>query len=125
MHALSHPLGALYDAHHGTLNAIVMPYVLQANRSAIESRIARLARYIGLDDTGFDGFLNWVLALRSEIGIPNDLSALGIDDAQAERVGQMAVQDPSAGTNPISYTAEQYRTVFLEALTGKPRQGSA
>ena len=125
MHAVSHPLGALYDAHHGTLNAIVMPYVLQANRSAIESRIARLARYIGLGDSGFDGFLNWVLTLRSEIGIPDNLSALDIDDAQAERVGQMAVQDPSAGTNPISYTAEQYRTIFLEALTGKPHQDSA
>ena len=125
MHALSHPLGALYDAHHGTLNAIVMPYVLQANRSAIESRIARLARYIGLGDSGFDGFLNWVLTLRSEIGIPDNLSALDIDDAQAERVGQMAVQDPSAGTNPISYTAEQYRAIFLEALTGKPHQDSA
>ncbi len=28
MHALSHPLGALYNAHHGTLNAVLMPYVL-------------------------------------------------------------------------------------------------
>ncbi len=125
MHALSHPLGALYDAHHGTLNAIVMPYVLQANRAAIESRIARLALYIGLGDTGFDGFLNWILALRSEIAIPNDLSVLGIDDAQAERIGQMALQDPSAGTNPIPYTAEQYRAVFLEALTGKPHRSNA
>jgi hypothetical protein len=69
--------------------------------------------------------LNWVLALRSEIGIPNDLSVLGIDDAQAERIGQMALQDPSAGTNPIPYTAEQYQAVFLEALTGKPHRSNA
>jgi alcohol dehydrogenase class IV len=31
MHALAHPLGALHDAHHGTLNAVLMPYVLKAN----------------------------------------------------------------------------------------------
>ena len=36
IHALSHPFGGLYDAHHGTLNAIIMPYVLKANRTAIE-----------------------------------------------------------------------------------------
>lgn len=46
MHALAHPLGALYDAHHGRLNAILMPYVLQANQSIIESRIKRLANYL-------------------------------------------------------------------------------
>ena len=44
MHALAHPLGALYGAHHGLLNAILMPYVLKANRPVIEMRIQRLAR---------------------------------------------------------------------------------
>ena len=34
IHALSHPFGGLYDAHHGLLNGIVMPYVLKANRQA-------------------------------------------------------------------------------------------
>ncbi|GIT49489.1 MAG: hypothetical protein Ct9H300mP14_14170 [Gammaproteobacteria bacterium] len=63
IHALAHPLGALYDAHHGTLNAVLMPYVLKANRPAIESRIERLGRYIGLSDTGFDSFMDWVLSL--------------------------------------------------------------
>ena len=119
IHALAHPLGALYDAHHGTLNAVLMPYVLKANRSAIESRIERLGRYIGLDDTGFDSFMDWVLSLRAEINIPSDLSELGIDDQQSHRIGQMAVQDPSAGTNPITYSAEDYERLFLSALTGQ------
>ena len=43
IHALSHPVGALYDTHHGMTNAVFMPYVLEANRSAIEARIGRLA----------------------------------------------------------------------------------
>ena len=119
IHALAHPLGALYDAHHGTLNAVLMPYVLKANRSAVESRIERLGRYIGLSDTSFDSFMDWVLSLRAEINIPSDLSELGIDDQQSHRIGQMAVQDPSAGTNPITYSAEDYERLFLSALTGQ------
>jgi len=118
MHALAHPLGALYDAHHGTLNAVLMPYVLLANRSAIEERIARLARCIGLSDPSFDSFLQWVLDLREELKIPHTLADLNIDDGQAELIGDMAAVDPSSGTNPIFYDASQYRALFVKAHHG-------
>ncbi len=119
MHALAHPLGALYDAHHGTLNAILMPYVLKANRSEIEERIARLAGYIGLENASFDGFLDWVLALRHELEMPHSLAEIGIDAAEAERIGQMAVEDPSAGGNPIAFDADDYRRIFEDAVAGR------
>ncbi len=118
MHALAHPLGALYDAHHGTLNAVVMPYVLIANRPAIEDDIAYGAGCIGLGQATFPAFLDWVLALRARIEIPNTLADLGIDDARAELVGRMAVEDPSASTNPIPFTAEQYAALFRRAVVG-------
>src|SRR5262250_2851101 len=51
IHALSHPVGALYDTHHGMTNAVFMPYVLRFNRRAIEDRIARLAGYLRLAPT--------------------------------------------------------------------------
>jgi alcohol dehydrogenase class IV len=118
MHALAHPLGALYDAHHGLLNAILMPYVLIRNRSVIEDRITRLAAFMGLADASFGGFLSWVLDLRNELNIPNDLGALNIDDEKAELVGKMATEDPSSGGNPIQLTAEEYTEVFLNAVKG-------
>jgi hypothetical protein len=118
MHALAHPLGALYDAHHGMLNAILMPYVLKANRSEIEQRINRLTHYLELNDTGFDGFMNWVLEIRKQLSIPHALSAIDIDDTQAETVGRMAVEDPSAGGNPISFNAPQYQQIFVNAVSG-------
>lgn len=118
MHALAHPLGALYDAHHGLLNAILMPYVLKANRPMISERIERTARYIGLEDTSFDGFLNWVLAMRNELEIPHRLAAIGINTAQAEKVGQMATEDPSTSGNPIQFSAAQYSTIFTDAVDG-------
>ncbi len=118
MHALAHPLGALYDAHHGTLNAILMPYVLKANRSEIEQRIDRLTHYMDLNETGFDGFMNWVLQMRKQLGIPHTLAEINIDDAQAELVGQMAVEDPSAGGNSISFSTDQYQQIFKDTVSG-------
>lgn len=119
MHALAHPLGAVYDAHHGMLNAVLMPYVLVANRSAIDERIERSARYLGVAKASFDGFLAWILELRQDIGIPHALSAIGIDDARVEEIGRMAVADPSAGGNPISFTADQYTRLCQRAIHGE------
>lgn len=119
MHALAHPLGALYDAHHGMLNAVVMPYVLNANMSAIETRLAALARYLGLPGTGGKAVLEWVLALRSGIGIPHALAGIQIDDSEAERVGQMAFDDASAGTNPIPFKPAEYAALFRSAVAGR------
>ncbi|SNS69565.1 iron-containing alcohol dehydrogenase [Pseudomonas segetis] len=119
MHALAHPLGALYDAHHGLLNAVLMPYVLQANKAQIAPQMEKLARYLDLPGQGFNGVLDWVLALREELGIPHSLVEIGIDDTQIERVGSMAQADASAGTNPIAFSAAQYSQLFLRALDGK------
>lgn len=119
MHALAHPLGALYDAHHGMLNAILMPYVLRANESAIGDRIEALARYLNLPSASFKGFMDWVLGLRESIGIPHKLADIGIDAHEAKRVGEMAVVDGSAGTNPIAFDAAGYAAIFESAVQGK------
>lgn len=118
MHALAHPLGGLFDVHHGTLNAILMPYVLQANRQAIEPALARLGRYLGLPRADAEGVLEWILKLREEIGIPHTLADIGLDASQAERIAQMAEMDPSAATNPVAFTREEYRRLFERALNG-------
>ncbi|MFZ2542290.1 MAG: iron-containing alcohol dehydrogenase [Gallionella sp.] len=118
MHALAHPLGALYDAHHGTLNAILMPYVLLANRSAIDERITGLARYLDLPQPSFSAFLDWVLALREQIGIPHTLAAIGIDAAQVELIARMAVVDGSAATNPIQFSESDYVGILRKAVAG-------
>ncbi|MDZ4862554.1 MAG: iron-containing alcohol dehydrogenase [Gemmatimonadota bacterium] len=117
IHALSHPFGGLYDAHHGLLNGIIMPYVLKANRRAIEPDIKRAAAYLGIKG-GFGGFLKWVLALRQEIGIPHTLGDIGIDTARLDVVAAMAMKDPTAGSNPIAFTKRQYKALALKCVTG-------
>lgn len=118
MHAIAHPLGALYDAHHGLLNAILMPYVLKANRNEISERLERLGRYMNLHESGFDGVMNWVLQLREQLGIPHSLAEIGIDIIDAKKVGEMAFADPSAGGNPINFSAQQYQQIFVDAVNG-------
>ena len=118
MHALAHPLGGLYNAHHGMLNAILMPYVLVANRSKIETHIDRLTKYMDLQEYGFDSFMQWVVDLRKELAIPHTLSTLDISDSEADIVAQMAVEDPSAGGNPIVFTKEEYKQIFINAVSG-------
>ncbi|MCL9684692.1 iron-containing alcohol dehydrogenase [Legionella maioricensis] len=117
MHALAHPLGALYDAHHGRLNAILMPYVLMSNRAAIEEKINRLANYLSLDN-GFNGFLDWILQIRLELEIEHSLADIGIDDAQIDRVARMATEDAAALSNPIIFTQGEYKHILKTALKG-------
>jgi len=117
IHALSHPFGGLYDAHHGLLNGIVMPYVVKANRKKIERDIERAAAYLGIKG-GFNGFLRWILALRKEIGIPHKLADIGIDTKKLDQVAAMAIKDPSAGGNPIAFSEKHYKSLARKCVTG-------
>jgi len=118
VHALAHPLGALYDKHHGLLNAIVLPYVLQHNRPAIEDKLIHIARVLELDDVSFEGFLRWILQLRQSLQIPDDLQSIDINTEQSELIGEMASQDPSAADNPVVLSAQQYSALFEIAAKG-------
>lgn len=111
MHALSHPIGAVYNAHHGTTNATVMPMVLDFNRPAIEDKIERAAAYVGIAG-GFDGFKARILAMRAEFGIPPSLTELGVQADRLDELTDMALEDPSCGGNPIEMTRENTRALF-------------
>jgi alcohol dehydrogenase class IV len=117
VHALSHPVGALYNTHHGMTNGVFMPYVLVFNREAIESKIVRLAGFLEIKG-GFDGFLAAVLDLRKRTGVPHDLGGLKVDASKVETIVEMAVVDPTAGGNPIPLTKEGSRKLFEAALSG-------
>jgi alcohol dehydrogenase class IV len=119
VHALSHPLGGAVNVHHGLANAIFLPYVMVYNRSAIEPAMERLARYVALDQGGFDGVLRWMLGLRERLGLPHTLANVeGFDAAMAKRLAPAAVADPTMGGNPVPADAAACERVFLAALHG-------
>ncbi|MBT8458422.1 MAG: iron-containing alcohol dehydrogenase [Boseongicola sp.] len=115
IHALSHPIGAIYHTHHGTTNAVCMPAVLQFNRPAIDAVIGQAAAYLGVPG-GFDGFCAFVDDLNASLQIPTSLSGLGIEGPDIERIVSGALKDPSTGGNPIEMTAENTRELLLKIL---------
>ena len=115
IHALSHPLGAMYHTHHGTTNAVVMLPVLRANRPAIEDRLSAAADYLGIEG-GFDGFYNFVAALITELGIPPTLTALGVIEPDIDAVVRAALTDPSAGGNPVEMTYDNTKSLLQSCL---------
>lgn len=118
VHALAHPLGAVYDKPHGLLNAILLPYVMIRNREAIAPQMEILSRVLNLRGEGFDGVLKWVLDFRKLLGIQNTLADIGIPAERAADIGKMALADPSSGGNPIPLTAQDYTDLFKRACSG-------
>ena len=116
IHALSHPIGAIYHTHHGTTNAVIMRAVMRFNRSEIEDRFVSAARYLDIEG-GFDGFYDFVGGLVTHLNIPKNLTDLGLQDlgnADFDRIVSAALNDPSAGGNPRALTAKNTRAL-LEA----------
>ena len=111
IHSLSHPIGAVYNTHHGTTNAVVMPMVLDYNRSAIEDRINAAAAYLGITG-GFEGFRAAIMDLRATLAIPANLTAMGVKPEDLDMLTDMALEDPSCGGNPITMTRENTRALF-------------
>ena len=116
IHAISHPIGALYNTHHGTTNATVMLPVLRFNRSAIEEKIKAAARYLQIEG-GFEGFCAFVSELNATLGIPANLRALGVASPDMTALLEGALKDPSAGGNPVTLTRENLPPL-LEACFG-------
>jgi len=119
VHAIAHPVGSWFNTHHGLTNAVILPYVMRYNRNAIQAKTEIIARVLNLPQPGYDGFLAWVLQLRSELGIPHSLSGIGVSADKAAIIGREAAIDPSAGGNPIPVNAAQLEHIFRAAVAGQ------
>jgi alcohol dehydrogenase class IV len=115
MHALSHPVGAVYNSHHGTTNAVVMPAVLRFNREAVADRLAAAAAYTGISG-GYDGLYTHVTELTEALGVPKGLAAFGVESSRINELAAMAVEDPCAGGNPLPLTLDAAKVLYAESL---------
>lgn len=115
IHAMSHPIGAIFHTHHGTTNAVCMPTVLAFNAPEIADRFGNVAAYLGIEG-GFDGFCTFVDELNESLGIPPKLSALGVTAEAIPELVKGALSDPSCGGNPIELTQDNLTALFNAAL---------
>ncbi len=114
-HAMSHPIGAHFNTHHGTTNAVCMPAVLAFNTPAIADRFDLAAGYLGITG-GFEGFRSFVQAFNDSMNIPRKLSDMGVTEASIPDLVKGAIIDPSCGGNPIELTESNLEGLFRAAL---------
>lgn len=111
IHAMSHPIGAVFNTHHGTTNAVCMPAVLALNAPMIRDRFDQATSYLGIEG-GFDGFCDFVQAFNDSFAIPRRLGEMGVTGDRMDDLAAMALQDPSCGGNPVPLTADNLRALF-------------
>ena len=119
VHSLSHPVGSVYDTHHGLTNAVFMPYVMNFNRPAIEDRMDLLAQYLDLPGSGFSAVMDWVLELRQTFNIANTPVDLGVEENRLHELSEMAANDPTAGGNPIPVGTNEMKVMYQAAMAGR------
>lgn len=118
IHALSHPVGSLYNTHHGMTNAVFMPYVLEFNRKAIDEKMSRVAAYLGLKPS-YSAFLDFVMQLRADLNVPHTLPEFGVKDPDVQLMSTMSPKDPTAGGNPVPLDEKAAADLFSRAMTGR------
>jgi alcohol dehydrogenase class IV len=117
IHSVTHPVNSLYNSHHGTTNGTVMPFVLEYNRSAIESKFDRLGKYINISG-GLDGIIDWVNKLKKEMNIPHSLQDMGVELGDEEKLSKLAFEDPSTGGNPLPMTVDKFKELIKICILG-------
>lgn len=116
VHALSHPLGALrhLSLHHGTLNAILLPHVLEANAPACGEKYARMRRQLEMEpDTDLADACR---DLNRRLELPESLGEIGVGEADLDAIAEAAVLDHCAATNPVALSVADYRRILDAAL---------
>ncbi len=115
IHAMSHPIGAVFGTHHGTTNAVCMPAVLKLNAPEIKDRFRTAAAYLDIEG-GFDGFCSFVQEFNDALGIPRKLSDMGVEADRIDDLVAEAIKDPSCGGNPVKLTEQNLRALYTASI---------
>jgi alcohol dehydrogenase class IV len=120
-HAIAHALTPIARLHHGLANAIVLPSVMEFNRSASAGRLARVSIAMGEDPLAREEVLagkaiDRVRAMNSEIGIPGRLRDAGVREEDLPLIASKAFQDASHLMNPRHCTEETLLSILRDAF---------
>ena len=115
VHAMAHQLGATYDLPHGVCNGILLPLVVEYNEQAASERYDRLAAVfrVGATARRLPALLR---SLGDRVGLPRDLSELGVERDRIPELAAGAMRDMCMDTNPRPMTEADVRRLFERAL---------
>ncbi|MDD9938866.1 MAG: iron-containing alcohol dehydrogenase [Myxococcales bacterium] len=115
-HSLAHPLSTELGMHHGLANALCLPAVIDFNRTVAGAELAQVARILGArgddDETLAFECSGAVRRLRAEVGLPESLSAAGVQEEVLEQLADLAFEDPCHSENPRPCTREDLLTLY-------------
>jgi alcohol dehydrogenase class IV len=117
-HAVSHAIGGMFKVHHGRVIGTLLPYVLMMNRPRIREKISQAARYLDLPGQNFSAFVNWVADLKIQMGLPANLTELGIRKQHITDIAQKALKDANIHTNPVKMDTKRVEALLTHALKG-------
>ena len=121
-HAMSHQVGGLLDAPHGTVNGVLLPHVIRFNAEAWPQRFVPLAEAAGISTEGVAAqevaliLAERVRELADEVGVPRGLTALGVTEAVLPRLARTTLKDACLATNPREADARDIEAIFRAAL---------
>ena len=122
VHAMSHQLGGMYNLPHGVCNALLLPHVCEANLMAAQERYADIAEALGENIYALplrEAAQMAVVAIRSlsvDVGIPSNLTELGVQDKDIDAMVEHAQQDVCALTNPRRLNDKEVAAIFRAAM---------
>ncbi|MDQ7785317.1 MAG: iron-containing alcohol dehydrogenase [Desulfomonilaceae bacterium] len=125
-HALAYPLGGLYRIPHGLANAMLIPHVMEFNLPAAERSFGLIAQSMGEPVEGLSTRLaaayavDAVTSLCRDIGIPSDLSAIGVPRADMDTMIQSALKvTRPVENNPRHLGESEARWIYEQAFGGE------
>ena len=123
VHSMAHPLSAYYDTPHGIANAVLLPYVMEFNAPETGEKFREIARAMGVkgvDDMSQDEYrkaaINAVRQLSKDVGIPEKLHTIGVQEKDLLSLSQDALNDVCTGGNPRDCTAEDILEIYRLAF---------
>jgi alcohol dehydrogenase len=118
VHCLSESLGGVYDAPHGMLNGILLPYVMAYNLKANPKRFADIAAVVGKDAVPAAA-VDAVVELEKSLELPA-LADYGVKEADFAKLASMSVAHPCNPSNPRPMKDGDYVVLLEASLARRP-----
>ena len=126
VHSCAHALSTVADLHHGLANGIMIDHVMRFNLQSATAKMAELAHVVGagatgaLPDANAEAFIDWLAALKRDLGIPATLSGHAakrpVTKADIPALADVAINDICHQTNPRKCTRADFERIFAEAM---------
>jgi len=126
VHSCAHALSTVADLHHGLANGIMIDHVMRFNLKSATEKMAELAHVVGagtagaLPEASAEAFIDWLAALKRDLGIPATLSGLAgkrpVTRADIPALADVAINDICHQTNPRKCTRADFERLFADAM---------